>query len=174
MQTWVQDFQEYQNIENKKINLWANSYRGFYGPASLAFFERQNWKLTAGQLDRNQYCHLYVDTLGIANGCIDPEFSAFSYPQFRYKNTYGLKVVSKKVFDGRTRGATEHNGCVDLVKKCKATTAAGDPQKLGGNLKVNKVCVAAKALCLGKVVNTSLESSNVSLSLRFLKPSVFI
>ena len=82
-QVWFEQFPFYKPKDDR-VSIWGESYGGKYGPSIGAFFEQQNEKITNGTIDRPGIHRLYVDTVGIINGCVDKVSQALAYADMAY------------------------------------------------------------------------------------------
>jgi hypothetical protein len=97
----------------------------------------------------------------MGNGCVDSLSQAASFPEYAYNNTYGVEVISQDVYEAAKRNMTEPGGCLDTINQCRAEATLSDPQGLGTNDTVNQICVAATAICYGKIQGAYMQYSNV-------------
>ncbi|OAP60446.1 hypothetical protein AYL99_05448 [Fonsecaea erecta] len=143
---WFSSFPKYSTSSNK-FSIWANSYGGFWGPETATLFSKSLKTLpTTHPLTAK---NLTLDTLGITNGCIDFEYSMQGYPQFAYNNTYDVHFIPEGVYKEAMDNITKPQGCMDLMKTCRALGQMGDPQFNGNNQTVNEACMQATELCFG-------------------------
>lgn len=137
-QTWFQEFPAYKP-NNNKISIFTESYGGHYGPAFAEYFEIQNQKIANGTINSKDTFIINLDTLGIVNGCIDLEAQAAAYISILYNNTYGLKVGSKPNPNPSLDQATLER-CYSDIHKCRDAQNQGDPDRIGANETVNRIC----------------------------------
>ncbi|KAK5111187.1 hypothetical protein LTR85_012236 [Meristemomyces frigidus] len=148
-QAWFTGFPEW-NTCNKKISVWGNSYGGFTVPTFAARVQEQNVKIWAGDLNDSKV--LELDTIGIANGCIDLLYQASSYLDMAYNNTYGLQVINKTIYELGKHDWEKSGGCRDLLLACRGLGDQYDPEQLSINATVNEVCVEAELYCSSNVL----------------------
>ncbi|KAK3685324.1 Alpha/Beta hydrolase protein [Podospora appendiculata] len=169
-QAWFQEFPEYKT-RNKEISLWSYSYSGFFGPATLAYFAKQNERIKNGTLIEDpQAKALSLGTLGVNNGCIDSLVQIPSYPEFAVNNTYGVKAISEETY---TETKTALASCIELIKDCRAEGDKLDPLELGNNEEVNAKCVKANKLCFEGVQGAYGESGLSPFDIALPLPGVF-
>jgi len=147
-------------------------YGGFFAPAIFAHFQRQNTLIADGSLKDSNAKALNLATVGIQNGCLDVATSGESFPEFAYKNTYGIQAYSQEIYDAARTNFTKPGGCADLIAACRAAAAEGDPLGYGNNETVNELCVGATNFCFGVVQGAYTTYSNVSQSDFFFFPSL--
>lgn len=83
-------------VVSRDFNLWTLSYGGHYGPIFLEYFYEQNELIQSGNTRGTQ---LHMQSLGIFNGIIDIKVQMPFYPEFAYKNQYGIQLVNESVYD---------------------------------------------------------------------------
>jgi hypothetical protein len=136
----------------------ANVYQwgGFYGPATLAYFEQQNELLgSVSSAAQEAYSILDVDTLGLLNGCVDTIVEMPQYPRYLLNNTY-LPLIPEQNYPDRITAFTVEGGCEDLITACRGNATVLDPQFSGNNQLVNEICSAAFQDCFGIVQGGSV------------------
>ena len=150
-QVWFQEFPAY-HPNDSRISIATESYGGRYGPSYTAFFEEQNMKIENGTwTEMGEMYIIHLDTLMIINGCIDRQVQWPSYPHIAYNNTYGIQAVNQTIYESMMDAYTRPNGCRDQISTCRTLSLASDPQNLGHNTTVNKVCQAAESFCTAHV-----------------------
>lgn len=146
-QTFFQEFPSYFPNHNR-ISIWTESYGGKYGPATAAFFQKQNKKIANRTATSPSESYIIkLDTLGIINGCVDSLTQAESYPKFAFNNTYGLQAINQTVYEKATSFFGEPGGCKDLILACRGLAAKLDPTNQGNNQQVNEACRKASDFC---------------------------
>ncbi|KAM7197912.1 carboxypeptidase S1 A-like protein [Naviculisporaceae sp. PSN 640] len=151
-QVWFQEFPEYvSKTTNSEISIWANSYGGFYAPATFAHFERQNDLISSGNLSTSTYKTLNLQTIGLTNACMDAKIQLPFYPSYAFNNTYGIEAISEEVYQSAMTNFTASGGCRDLIDTCRAAGIQGDPNQTGGNATVNQLCALATDYCFANV-----------------------
>ncbi|PLB44803.1 carboxypeptidase S1 [Aspergillus steynii IBT 23096] len=154
LQVWMVEFPEYNSTDNH-INIWTESFGGRYGPSYTSYILDQNKRIQAGQLDAHQ---IHVDSLGIHNGCSDVVTEGSFYPEFAYRNTYGVKVISKEIYEASKHNFTKPGGCLDLALQCKELADRLDPLNVGNDVQVNELCVLANQYCYVNVLGGYVAS----------------
>lgn len=173
---------DFPGVQNKSISIWGNSvsqtsirsllqkkkvpllsylsltfaltqYGGYFAPGALAYFQKQNDALKAGEVDSTLYHHLELDTLGLLNGCVDLTIHLPSYPEMANNNTYGVKLLPQDVYESAKNNLTKDGGCLQAAEQCRQLGYEGDPENLGLNETVNEFCAATLVDC---ITNTEL------------------
>ncbi|KKZ61151.1 carboxypeptidase S1 like B [[Emmonsia] crescens] len=159
-QVWFQEFPGYHPGDSR-ISLATESYGGRYGPAFFSFFEEQNQKIENGTWkdDDGDMKILNLDTLMIINGCLDRQVQWPSYPEFAFKNTYGIETVNETIYDYMVDSLVKPGGCRDMVNDCRAVSAISDPENTGINATVNDICSKAENYCSSEVRGPYLDYS---------------
>ncbi|KAK4184923.1 putative carboxypeptidase [Podospora australis] len=173
-QVWFQEFPEYKT-SNNEISIWTVSYGGFFAPAIFAHFQRQNERLKDGSLNDPSAKILNLATIGLQNACIDVDIMAASYPDFAYKNTYGIEAYPKEIYDEVHHNITKPGGgCRDLLKNCREAGELGDPLHVGNNETVNQLCAVATEYCFGVVQGAyTVLSNRTAFNIAHFIPSTF-
>jgi carboxypeptidase C (cathepsin A) len=156
-QLWFTEFPE-KLKGNDQINIAGNSYGGYWISTSMAYFERQNVKIEAGEIEGT--C-LNLGTAVITNGGIDFLVQTESYPTMAHNNTYSLKAISDDLFIASQNNYTKPGGCRDLIQQCRALGDLSDPDELNLNDTVNALCASATDYCYLYVVG-AFDSSGRS------------
>lgn len=146
-QAW---FQEFPHIfpNDTRISLAAQSYGGRYGPAMMSFWEEQNQRIENGTLKEGYIMHL--DTLLLVSGCVDRYIQYPYYPQQAYRgNGYGLEAVNETIYNGMVAAIPE---CLEKIQTCRDAAAESDPENLGIDARVNKLCEDAESFCRAQIV----------------------
>ncbi|OIW29530.1 alpha/beta-hydrolase [Coniochaeta ligniaria NRRL 30616] len=123
MDLWGQQNPKYKR---DKINIWSQSYGGFYAPSLATQLLQQN--------------KIGVSSVGIIDGVIDLLIQAPAYPQFAVNNTYGIKAISDAQAADALNAFYQPGGARDQTIACKALQAQYDPNDYGNNLTVNNIC----------------------------------
>lgn len=144
LENWLASFPAYNTTSNK-VSFWGNSYGGFWVPESATLLS--NHLKTLASTHPLKPKNLTVDAIGITNGCIDFEYSMAGYPQFAYNNTYGIQYYNESMYQDAMNTLNKPDGCLDLIKQCRAAGNVGDPDFLGNNATVNEICTDAFELC---------------------------
>ena len=103
---------------------------------------------------------MYLDTLGIINGCIDLLSQSSAYPHIAYNNTYGLQIINRAVYNQAVLDNIEPGGCIDQIHTCQSLAAQGDPNNYGNNVTVNAACLGADNFCQNYVAGPFFEYSS--------------
>lgn len=146
----------------------STQYGGFFAPGTLAHFQRQNEALLAGKLNKTQYHHLELDTLGLLNGCVDMTFHLPSYPEMANNNTYGVQILPQDVYESAKANLTKKGGCLEQVEQCRQLGNEGDAEYLGLNETVNEMCGGAILDCVTNVESALMSVAGVSKTLRLI------
>ena len=140
-----------------------HQYGGKFGPAFTALFLQQNERIADGSISDKSAYLIHLDTLGIVNGCIDSLYQVQSYAEMAYNNvcllsicitkmdvlcnvdiskTYGIRAFNQSHY----HWAVEyfHTHCRQEIIKCQTIAAEKDPNEIGDNDLVNRVCTAAE------------------------------
>ncbi|KAJ0159702.1 Carboxypeptidase S1 -like protein B [Colletotrichum tanaceti] len=136
-QVWFQEFPGYHPHDDR-VSIATQSYGGRYGPAPIL---------------------LNLDTLLIVNGCIDRQVQWPSYPEMAFNNTYGIQAVNETVYRGMADAYHGEGGCRDQIDACREIAAVYDPENIGINATVNRVCEAAESYCTRYVRDPYLDVS---------------
>ncbi|SPO05481.1 related to serine-type carboxypeptidase Z precursor [Cephalotrichum gorgonifer] len=173
-QVWFQEFPEYKT-SNDEISVWATSYGGFWGPGFLSYFLTQNEDIAAGTNPDKNAVSLNLSTLGLGNGCIDSFVQGPGFPEFAINNTYGYKAYSDDVYEMAMGNLTAPGtGCLDLIKACRETAAANDPESIGADAATNEACIAATAVCWGVVQGAyTTVSDRSAFDISLVNPAVY-
>ncbi|GKT95329.1 carboxypeptidase S1 [Colletotrichum tofieldiae] len=159
-QVWFQEFPGYHPNDDR-ISIATQSYGGRYGPAFAAYFQEQNEKIRNGTWEgtEGEKYILNLDTLLIVNGCIDRQVQWPSYPEMAFNNTYGIETVNATVYQGMVDAYHREGGCRDQIDACREVSAVYDPENIGINATVNRVCEAAESYCTRYVRDPYLDIS---------------
>lgn len=169
-QAWFSSFPEYTTT-NKNLNLFGNSYGGYWVPATAQYIVQQN---NAIKTLRCNGTVIPVGTVGWTNGCVDELIQGEWYPEQAYNNTYNLQVIPEQAYKEATNNFTKPGGCADLIKECRALGNKLDPNYLSTNAKVNKLCVEALEYCFVYVLGAYNVFSNRSVfDMAHLDPDPF-
>ncbi|KAF3067462.1 Carboxypeptidase S1 like protein B [Daldinia childiae] len=159
-QTWFQEFPGY-HPNDSRVSIATESYGGRYGPEFAAFFEEQNQKIENGTWndeDGENYI-INLDTLILINSCIDRQIQWPAYPHIAFNNTYGLETVNETIYLQMVDALDKPGGCRDQINDCRALALEYDPDNIGINTTVNKVCSDAETFCSGYVRDPYLDYS---------------
>lgn len=85
-----------ETVKSREFNLWTESYGGHYGPTFFSYFYDQNLLIQSGNVSGVE---LNFHTLGIINGIISPEIQMPYYPEFAYRNQYGIEAINESVYE---------------------------------------------------------------------------
>ncbi|KAH8895308.1 alpha/beta-hydrolase [Thozetella sp. PMI_491] len=151
MQVWMQEFPGYKPADGK-YSIWAESYGGHYGPTYADYFNKQNDRLSSGDLPLNATV-LNLDTLGLVNACIDLETQMPMYPVMAVNNTYGIRVFNDSAYTAAVAAVPE---CLNMTRTCRSMVDSLDPQGWGNNSDVNLACLGAYKFCFENVAGENL------------------
>ncbi|KIX06239.1 uncharacterized protein Z518_04214 [Rhinocladiella mackenziei CBS 650.93] len=154
-------------LSTQRANL-VLKYAGYFTTTVFAFFQRQNVKLAAGNLDKKKYHHLKLDTLGITNGCVDLAIQARSYPEIAYNNTYNVSFIPKVIYEEAMLNFTKTGGCLDQIAQCRTLCNEFDPDYTGGNETVTEICALGTQWCATYVEGAYLATGRSSFDLSHL------
>ncbi|ORY56964.1 carboxypeptidase 2 [Pseudomassariella vexata] len=129
-----------ETVTARTFNLWTESYGGHYGPAFYRYFFEQNEAIQNGSA---KGCELNMHTLGIINGIISEKIQAPYYPEFAYRNTYGIEAVNETIYNYMKMNYYFPEGCSDMIDEC----AESDRSTKEGTT----ACSSATAICRGLV-----------------------
>ncbi|KAK9419178.1 putative Carboxypeptidase [Seiridium unicorne] len=105
-----------ETVTSRSFNLWTESYGGHYGPGFFNHFYEQNELIKAGEAPG---VVLEMHTLGIINGIISSKIQMKYYPEFAYKNTYGIQTVNESTYEFmKFADNLPGNGCEDQMDYC--------------------------------------------------------
>lgn len=144
-QVWFQEFPGYHPADDR-ISISTQSYGGRYGPAFAAYFQEQNEKIRNGTwegTEGEQYI-LNLDTLLIVNGCIDRRVQWPSYPIMAFNNSYGIETVNETVYQAMVDAYDRPGGCREQIDNCREVATLYDPENVGINATVNRICERAE------------------------------
>jgi hypothetical protein len=126
----------------------------------VTFFREQNEKIRNRTWVNAGETHvLNLDTLGIINGCVDTLVREPSYPEMAYNNTYGIEAINGTVYESSLRAFNEPGGVKELIQKCRALAAEGNPENQRNNDTVNQAYSHAND-ATGAVENPYISLSN--------------
>lgn len=159
-QAWFQEFPHYLPNDTR-ISLAAQSYGGRYGPAMMSFWEEQNQRIENGTLEGGageQYI-MHLDTLLLISGCIDRYIQFPYYPQQAFRqNGYGIEAVNETIYNAMVESIPE---CLEKIQNCRNIAAVSDPENLGVDAGVNRVCEDAETFCRANIVTPYTQYSGL-------------
>ncbi|CAK1357404.1 Carboxypeptidase S1 B [Cercospora beticola] len=147
-QAWFSSFPGYKTAD-KRISILGNSYAGYYVPYSAAYFQEQNVKIQAGELQAQV---LPINTIGWTNGCTDMLYQAEWYPDMAYNNTYDLQVLPDEAYAAAKDAWNTEGGCRDQILACREAGNTFDSAMYGNNDAVNQICKAASYYCAVNII----------------------
>ncbi|KEY72796.1 hypothetical protein S7711_04390 [Stachybotrys chartarum IBT 7711] len=159
-QVWFQEFPGYHPADDR-ISISTQSYGGRYGPAFAAYFQEQNEKIRNGTwegTEGEQYI-LNLDTLLIVNGCIDRRVQWPSYPIMAFNNSYGIETVDETVYQAMVDAYDRPGGCREQIDNCREVSTLYDPENIGINATVNRICERAETYCTNTMRDPYLQFS---------------
>ncbi|KAB8230790.1 Alpha/Beta hydrolase protein [Aspergillus alliaceus] len=152
MQVWLNEFPEYNSPE-KSIHIWTESFGGRYGPSYASYILDQNAKIRTNKTTHiTSPSQINIKTLTIHNGCTDIITQGTFYPEFAYKNTYGVQAITKEQYEDAKWNLTKPGGCMDMARQCQNLERKLDPDNFGNNAEVNALCFAADEYCYANVL----------------------
>lgn len=159
-QAFFQEFPGYHPGDDR-ISIATQSYGGRYGPAFASYFQEQNEKIENGTWEgtEGERYILNLDTLLIVNGCIDRKVQWPSYPVMAFNNTYGIETVNETVYQSMVNAYGRPGGCREQIDNCRKVAALYDPENIGINATVNKICETAETYCTNYMRDPYLEFS---------------
>ncbi|KAI1177670.1 Alpha/Beta hydrolase protein [Nemania sp. FL0916] len=104
-----------KKVKSRSFNLWTESYGGHYGPAFYKYFYDQNELIKNGS---SKGVELNMHTLGIINGIVSAKLQMPMYPEFAFKNTYGIKAVNETIYNYMKMNWAFPSGCSDAIDYC--------------------------------------------------------
>lgn len=125
------------------------------------FWEEQNQRIENGTLDGGQGENyiMHLDTLLLVSGCIDRYIQFPYYPQQAYRrNSYGIEAVNETTYDAMVASVPE---CLEKIQMCRDAAAISDPENLGIDASVNKVCEDAETFCRANIVTPYTSNSGL-------------
>ncbi|KAI0008006.1 peptidase [Xylariaceae sp. FL0662B] len=125
-----------ETVKSRNFNLWTESYGGHYGPAFYRYFYEQNALI---QNETIKGVELNMHTLGIINGIVSERIQAPYYPEFAYRNTYGLKAVNETMYNYMKMNYYFPGGCRDSIDACSEQDLSTPDGK--------SVCAQASSIC---------------------------
>ena len=143
-QTWFEDFPQYKP-QDEQISLFTESYGGHYGPVFVSHFMHQNALIANGTISGPGVHYLHLNTLGIVNGCIDPEEQMMAYATFAHKNTYGIEAVTEPDYHRTMYELTRPDGVIDRIRECQRLQRKLDPNDYGDVERVTQFCLQAES-----------------------------
>jgi carboxypeptidase C (cathepsin A) len=97
LQAFIQELPSFdETVKSRNFNLWTESYGGHYGPGFFSYFYDQNLLIQNGSTSGVE---LNFHTLGIINGLINSEIQMPYYPEYAYKNQYGIQAINETVYN---------------------------------------------------------------------------
>lgn len=90
----------------------------------LSVFQKQNGKISRGEISGPGTHYLHIDTLGLVNGCIDDLVQGSSYSYFAWNNTYELKVVNETTKHRQLYELERPGGLRDQTLECRRLSEA--------------------------------------------------
>ena len=129
------------------VNLFAESYGGRYGPIFSTAWEKQNDKRERGEIPQNATLEIRLKSLGIINGCIDPLIQGPFYPTMAHDNVYNIEVINGVYSQATINKFSAENGCEEKIVRCRVEAFVHDPNDVGNDDRVNKLCHDAQQTC---------------------------
>ena len=165
-QAWFGAFPEWKTCD-KRVNIWGNSYGGYWVSRLAAYTQKQNHKIQDGTIKGTI---IELDSVGLTNAQIDALYQTpyvFDYP---YNNTYDLEVINKTIHKELSELWTApKKGCRNLLLKCRAAASKVDPQEFATNVKVNGLCEEATKAC-AQILSSASGDKRSSTDMAHLLP----
>jgi carboxypeptidase C (cathepsin A) len=131
-----------ETIASRSFNLWTESYGGHYGPGFFDYFYEQNKLIQNGTVPGVE---LELHTLGIINGIISARIQMEYYPEFAYKNTYGIQAYNESVYEfAKFAWSMPYVGCAAALDTCAAANISDPYDGVS-------TCAQATAICRSMV-----------------------
>jgi carboxypeptidase C (cathepsin A) len=137
LQSFYTAFPDYKS---RAFGLFTESYGGRYGPVFTEYFQKQNEKIDAGELDGDK---INLVALGINNAWADAGMVFESHAEYAYNNPY-RKLINESQYAGIKDNFTTQ--CKPAIAECKS---------LEGE---DKACVDAMRICQN-LVDFPIESN---------------
>ena len=149
VQGFLSTFPQYHPSEGKAvdINLSAENYGGRHGPIFAEIFEEQNQRRYNGSLNQDDTVPVHLVSLDLVNGGIDSALQVPEYIKFANGNTYGVQAVSDEDAEFYLNLYEDLGKYRDLLARCTAAVADGDPDGEGDSIKINRICATADMAC---------------------------
>lgn len=118
-----------------------------------SYFLDQNVLIEDGEHELANATTLNMATVGVINAMVDLQAMALSFPAWANNNTYGLKTLPDEIVQQAIETINDpEEGCFVLTDACRAAVAENDPENIGANEEVNKICLAATEVCSGATI----------------------
>ena len=149
MQGFLATFPQYNPPDNSSlgVNLFAESYGGKYGPVFADVWEAENERRQNGTTPPSSSVGIHLTSLGIVNGCVDDLVQGPYYASMLVNNSYGIQALPPLQATLMNNSFYQPGGCRDLINRCRAAAAAGDPESRGTVASVNLACRSATNVC---------------------------
>ncbi|EAQ83262.1 hypothetical protein CHGG_09666 [Chaetomium globosum CBS 148.51] len=144
LQTWLFEFPHYRP-DDGKINLWAESYGGRYGPGFFRFFQEQNERIANGSLSHPGARPLQLGTLGIINGAIDWSILAEACFDFPFNNTYTPPLYPPSLHTSLLHNWTRPHGWHAQLLACQTALLSPHPNPNPPNTNISTLCTTTLA-----------------------------
>ncbi|KAI0123951.1 putative carboxypeptidase S1 [Xylariales sp. AK1849] len=141
-----------ETVGSRSFNLWTESYGGHYGPAFFKYFYDQNALIKNGSIPGVE---LELHTLGIINGIISSRIQMPYYPEFAYKNTYGIEALNETIYNFTKMVLSIPGGCLDYLDYCEEA----DLTTLDGVAACSQSTAICRSLVEGPYENLSGRSA---------------
>lgn len=87
-------------------------------------FQKQNGKISRGEISGPGTHYLHIDTLGLVNGCIDDLVQSPAYSYFSWNNTYDLKVINETTKHRQLYELERPGGLKEQIIECRRLSEA--------------------------------------------------
>lgn len=93
-------------------------------------FQKQNDKISRGEISGPGTHYLHLDTLGLVNGCVEDMVQSEAYSLMSWNNTYGIHAVNETTKHRQMWELYRPDGILDRVSKCdRLSKALEEPGK---------------------------------------------
>lgn len=127
----------------------------------MSFWEEQNQRIENGTLEggEGEQFIMHLDTLLLISGCIDRYVQFPYYPQQAFRgNGYGLETVNETIYNAMVDSVP---ACLEKIQDCRDAAAISDPENLGIDAGVNKICEEAETFCRANIVTPYTQYSGL-------------
>lgn len=97
----------------------AHRWSGFSQGKQKTVFQKQNEKISRGEISGPGTHYLHLDTLGIVNGCVDDLIQNEAYSFMAWNNTYGVVGINETTKHKQLYELHRPDGIVDQTRECQ-------------------------------------------------------